>query len=56
LENWGQAKEMGKGNEKVFYGTSAYRYRGPSFLGVVGLHDAVYLTLEKGLNMAWGTY
>lgn len=35
---------------KVFYGNSAYRYRDPSFVGVVGLHDAVYLTLEKGLN------
>jgi hypothetical protein len=36
--------------QKVFYGNSAYRYRDPSFVGVVGLHDAVYLTLEKGLN------
>ena len=36
--------------QKVFYGNSAYRFRDPSFVGVVGLHDAVYLTLEKGLN------
>ncbi|UCH98220.1 MAG: hypothetical protein JSV88_15610, partial [Candidatus Aminicenantes bacterium] len=36
--------------QKVFYGNSAYRYRDPSFVGIVGLHDAVYLTLEKGLN------
>lgn len=36
--------------QKIFYGNSAYRYRDPSFVGVVGLHDAVYLTLEKGLN------
>jgi len=36
--------------KKVFYGNSAYRYRDPSFVGIVGLHDAVYLTLEKGLN------
>lgn len=36
--------------KKVFYGNSAYRYRDPSFLGVVGLFDTVYLPLEKGLN------
>ena len=36
--------------QKVFYGNSAYRYRDPSFVGIVGLYDAVYLTLEKGLN------
>jgi sugar lactone lactonase YvrE len=34
----------------IFRGNSAYRYRDPSFLGVVGLYDAVYLTLEKGRN------
>lgn len=35
---------------KVFAGNSAYQSRDPSFLGIVGLYDAVYLTLEKGLN------
>ncbi len=35
---------------KVFSGNSAYQSRDPSFLGIVGLDDAVYLTLEKGLN------
>jgi hypothetical protein len=35
---------------KVFYGNSSYRYRDPSFLGVVGPFDHVRLTLEPGLN------
>lgn len=35
---------------KIFSGNSAYHGRDPSFLGILGLHDAVYLTLEKGLN------
>jgi sugar lactone lactonase YvrE len=35
---------------KVFSGNSSYQYRDPSFLGIVGLHDAVNLTLEQGLN------
>jgi sugar lactone lactonase YvrE len=35
---------------KVFAGNSSYQYRDPSFLGIVGLHDAVRLTLEPGLN------
>ncbi len=34
----------------VFSGSSAYRQRDPSFLGVVGLYDMVYLPLEKGEN------
>ena len=34
----------------VFSGRSGYRSRDPSFVGVVGLHDAVHLTLQKGLN------
>ena len=34
----------------VFQGNSAYRFRDPSFLGVVGLFDAVYLPLRKGSN------
>jgi hypothetical protein len=36
--------------KKIVYGNSAYRFRDPSFLGLVGLNDAVYLTLEKGVN------
>lgn len=36
--------------KKLFTGESAYRSRDRSFLGVVGLYDAVYPTLEKGLN------
>jgi sugar lactone lactonase YvrE len=35
---------------KVFSGNSSYQYRDPSFLGIVGLHDAIVLPLEKGLN------
>jgi len=34
----------------VFYGNSAYRYRDTSFLGIVGLFDAVSLPLKKGPN------
>lgn len=34
----------------LFTGNSAYRSRDPSFLGIVGLHDAVYLPLKKGEN------
>jgi sugar lactone lactonase YvrE len=36
--------------KKVFSGNSAYQHRDPSFLGIVGLNDAVHVTLEKGLN------
>lgn len=36
--------------KKLFYGMSAYRFRDPSFLGVAGLFDAVFLPLEKGRN------
>jgi sugar lactone lactonase YvrE len=35
---------------KVFSGNSGYRYRDPSFLGVVGPYDAVHVTTEQGLN------
>ncbi len=35
---------------KVFSGNSAYRSRDRSFLGVVGLNDAVHVRLERGLN------
>lgn len=33
-----------------FAGNSAYRLRDPSFLGIIGLNDAVHLPLEKGEN------
>ncbi|MFH1417105.1 MAG: SMP-30/gluconolactonase/LRE family protein [Planctomycetota bacterium] len=36
--------------KKVFSGRSAYRSRDPSFVGTVGLNDAAYMTLEKGIN------
>jgi hypothetical protein len=34
----------------LFMGTSAYRSRDPSFLGIVGLHDVVFLPLREGEN------
>jgi len=34
----------------IFYGESSYRSRDTSFLGVVGLNDAVSLPLKKGEN------
>ncbi len=34
----------------LFAGTSAYRMRDPSFLGIAGYFDAVYLPLEEGEN------
>jgi len=34
----------------IFFGNSSYRQRDPSFLGIVGLNDAVYLPLKKGEN------
>ncbi len=34
----------------LFGGGSAYRQRDPSFLGIIGLHDAVTLPLKKGSN------
>jgi hypothetical protein len=34
----------------VFYGNSAYRSRDSSFLGILGLYDAVSLPLRKGAN------
>lgn len=38
-------------NGRILYsGNSAYRQRDPSFLGIVGLNDSVYLPLEKGDN------
>lgn len=34
----------------LFHGMSGYRQRDPSFLGAVGLNDAVYLPLKAGEN------
>jgi len=34
----------------LFLGQSAYRQRDPSFLGIIGYFDAVYLPLRKGEN------
>ncbi len=34
----------------LFLGSSAYRQRDPSFLGIVGLFDSVFLPLEPGEN------
>lgn len=34
----------------LFFGNSAYRQRDPSFLGVIGYNDAVFLPLKKGEN------
>ena len=38
-------------NEQImFFGNSGYQKRDPSFLGIIGLNDAVYLPLKKGKN------
>lgn len=34
----------------VYFGNSAYQQRDPSFLGIIGLNDAVFLPLNKGKN------
>ncbi len=34
----------------LFYGSSFYQGRDPSFLGIIGYNDAVYLPLQKGEN------
>lgn len=36
--------------QRLFNGNSAYRSRDRSFMGVVGPHDNLYLTLERGRN------
>ncbi len=38
------------GGKPLFRGDSTYRLRDASFLGIVGLHDSVYLPLRKGEN------
>ncbi|UCE19597.1 MAG: SMP-30/gluconolactonase/LRE family protein [Gemmatimonadota bacterium] len=44
----------------IFSGNSAYTSRDPSFLGIVGLNDGVYLPLRKGDNelllMIWESF
>ncbi len=37
-------------SRNVFYGNNAYQFRDPSFVGIIGYHDSLYLTVEKGLN------
>lgn len=38
-------------NEKpLFRGNSEYQRRDPGFLGIVGMHDAVFLDLQRGKN------
>ena len=41
--------------KQMFYGSSIYQGRDPSFLGIIGYNDAVYLPLKKGDNelMMW---
>jgi len=34
----------------MFFGNSSYRSRDPSFAGIIGTNDAVYLPLERGDN------
>jgi len=36
--------------EIIFFGNSAYQKRDPSFLGIIGLNDAVFLPLKTGKN------
>lgn len=36
--------------KKIYNGSNGYQERDPSSLGIIGLNDAVYLTLERGLN------
>jgi len=50
--NFGYSDEISVflNGKKIFYGMSGYRWRDPSFLGIIGLNDAVFLELEKGLN------
>ena len=47
---YSDAVDLFLNGRKIFSGNSAYQSRDPSFLGILGLNDAVYLTLEKGLN------
>lgn len=37
-------------DQPIYSGNSAYTQRDPSFLGIIGLNDAVYLPLIKGNN------
>jgi len=35
---------------QMYFGNSGYQQRDPSFLGIIGLNDALYLPLKKGDN------
>lgn len=37
-------------DQLIFLGNSAYQQRDPSFLGIIGLNDSIYLPLTKGSN------
>lgn len=37
-------------DQLLFTGASAYQQRDPSFLGIIGLNDILYLNLKKGKN------
>nr|NQU90221.1 DUF1080 domain-containing protein [Bacteroidota bacterium] len=37
-------------DQPLFFGNSGYTVRDPSFLGIIGLNDALYLPLQKGEN------
>lgn len=47
---YSDAVSMFLNGSMVFSANSAYRQRDPSFLGIVGLNDEVYLPLKKGDN------
>jgi sugar lactone lactonase YvrE len=47
---YSDAADLFFNGRKIFSGNSAYRHRDPSFLGIVGPFDAVYVTTERGLN------
>lgn len=36
--------------QALYFGNSGYQQRDPSFLGIIGLNDAVYLPLKEGEN------
>ena len=36
--------------QQIYFGNSGYTVRDPSFLGIIGLNDAVFLPLTKGSN------
>jgi len=50
LIGYSDAASVFLNGEILFTGESAYQQRDPSFLGIIGLFDAVYLPLERGDN------